>query len=67
MTVIGSIAIRFTVGFNFGTTIMSFLSCVFYLLPMEKLFPIVVCAIGLILLRIIVSTIKTIWDILPIL
>jgi len=44
----------------------SFLRVVFYVLPMGKLSPILFSFLGLMVLRIVVSTVKTIWQLIPI-
>lgn len=44
----------------------SFLSIIFYVLPMAQLSPILVCFVSLMFFRIIISLIKTIWELLPI-
>lgn len=57
--------------FNIDTTVFrtfsDFLAFIFYILPIDGLLPIVTIFIGLMLFRIIISVIKTIWDLLPIL
>lgn len=44
----------------------SFLSVIYYVLPINKLSPIIFCFLGLMTFRIVVSIIKTIWDLIPI-
>lgn len=57
--------------FNVDTTIFrtfsDFLAFIFYILPIDGLLPIVTIFIGLMLFRIIISVVKTVWDLLPIL
>lgn len=57
--------------FNIDTTVFrtfsDFLAFIFYILPIDGLLPIVTIFTGLMLFRIIISVIKTIWDLLPIL
>ena len=57
--------------FNVDTTIFrtfsDFLAFIFYILPIDGLLPIVTIFIGLMVFRIIISVVKTIWDLLPIL
>lgn len=57
--------------FNVDTTIFKtfsdFLAFIFYILPIDGLLPIVTIFIGLMVFRIIISIVKTIWDLLPIL
>ena len=44
----------------------NFLRVIFYILPIGKLSPILFCFLGLMSFRIVVSTVKTIWQLLPI-
>lgn len=57
--------------FNIDTTVFStfsdFLAFIFYILPMDGLMPMVTIFAGLMMFRIVVSVIKTIWDLLPVL
>lgn len=57
--------------FNFDSsvygTISNFLAFIFYILPIDGLVPIVVIVIGITVFRIVISVIKTVWDLLPIL
>lgn len=57
--------------FNIDTTVFrtfsDFLAFIFYILPIDGLLPIVTIFIGLMIFRIIISVVKTIWDLLPIL
>lgn len=57
--------------FNFDATILQtfsdFLAFIFYILPISGLLPIVVIIISLMGFRIIISIIKTIWDLIPLL
>ena len=57
--------------FNFNTTIFrtvsNFIAFVFYILPIEGLLPIVTIVISVKIFKIVISVIKTIWDLLPIL
>lgn len=57
--------------FNLDTTVFrtfsDFLAFIFYILPINGLLPIVTIIIGIMTFRIIVSVVKTIWDLLPIL
>ena len=67
LAIIGTISASFGLSFTgFGATLSSFLACVFYIVPIEKLFPVIACSIGLICLRSVVSIVKTLWQILPI-
>ena len=57
--------------FNIDTTVFrtfsDFLAFIFYILPIDGLLPIVTIFISLMVFRIIISVVKTIWDLLPIL
>ncbi len=57
--------------FNIDTTVFGtfsdFLAFIFYILPMDGLMPMVTIFAGLMMFRIVVSVIKTIWDLLPVL
>lgn len=57
--------------FNLDTTVLQtfsdFFAFIFYILPIEGLLPIVTIIIAIMTFRIIVSFIKTVWDLLPLL
>lgn len=57
--------------FNFDTTVFKtfsdFFAFLFYILPIDGLLPIVTIIIGITTFRIIISIVKTVWDLLPIL
>lgn len=57
--------------FNIDTTVFrtfsDFLAFIFYILPVDGLMPMVGIFMGIMTFRIVVSIIKTIWDLLPIL
>lgn len=57
--------------FNIDTTVFrtftDFLAFIFYILPINGLLPIVTIVVGITMFRVIVSLIKTVWDLLPIL
>lgn len=44
----------------------SFLHIIYYVLPIGKLSPIILCFMGLMTFRIIVALIKTIWSLIPV-
>ncbi len=44
----------------------SILQIIYYVLPIGKLSPIIFCFIGLMTFRIVISIIKTIWELIPI-
>lgn len=47
-------------------TLTSFLHVIYYILPIDKLSPLIFIFIGIMLFRIIVSIITTIWNLIPI-
>lgn len=57
--------------FNMDTTVFrtfsDFLAFIFYILPVQGLLPIVTIFVSIMMFRIVISVIKTIWDLLPIL
>lgn len=57
--------------FNIDTTIFqtfsNFFAFIFYILPIKGLLPIVTIVTALMMFRILISVIKTIWDLLPLL
>ena len=67
MGVIGTVSF----GWNLNTSVYlqgltSFLHVIYYVLPIGKLSPIIFCFIGLMVFRIAVSLIRTIWSLIPI-
>lgn len=63
LTVI-NIAVDFISGM---AVINSFLQIIAYILPWSNILPLIVLTIGIIILKIGISIVKTIWDLLPIL
>lgn len=58
-------------GWNLNTSqylkgLTSFLQVIFYVVPIAKLSPLLVCFVGLMAFRVVVSLIKTIWNLIPI-
>lgn len=47
--------------------IVSILKIIFYVLPIQQLLPLIALTVALMGFRIVVSLLKTVWDILPIL
>lgn len=67
LAIIGTVSVSFNLSFTgFGTALSSFLACVFYIIPIEKLFPVIACSIGLLCLRITISIVANLWRILPV-
>ena len=44
----------------------NFLHVIYYVLPIAQLSPIIICFVSLMVFRIVISVIKTIWDLIPI-
>lgn len=59
--------IQFNIDTTVFKTISDFLAFIFYILPVDGLLTIISIFIGLMIFRIIISVVKTIWDLLPIL
>jgi hypothetical protein len=59
--------LRFNVDSSVYEAVTNFLSFIFYILPIEGLKPIITLVIAITVFRIIVSVVKTLWDLLPIL
>ena len=65
--VLGSIAVNYNLSLsNYIGFLRGFLSVVFYIFPFNKLKPIFIAVIGFSVYKIAISTLKTIWNILPI-
>lgn len=52
-------------GSDIFNTVLEYLSVANYVLPIENFIPIIVFVISTMLLRIIITVLKTLWDILP--
>ena len=50
---------------NVFNTVLEYLSVVTYVLPIQNFIPILAFIISTMLLRIVISALKTLWDILP--
>ena len=50
---------------NVFNTVLEYLSVVTYVLPIQNFIPIIVFVTSTMLLRIVISALKTLWDILP--
>ena len=65
--IIGTVSFGWTLNTStYLQGLTGFLHVIYYILPMKKLSPILYCFIGLMTFRIIISLIKTIWNLLPI-
>lgn len=65
--IIGTVAFSWTLDTSpYLSGLASFLAVVYYVLPIGELSPIIFCFLGMMVFRIIISVIKTIWDLLPI-
>lgn len=60
--------INITIDFISGITVVtSFLQVIAYILPWSNILPLIILTIGIIVLKIGISIVKTIWDLLPLL
>jgi hypothetical protein len=59
--------LRFNVDSSVFDTLTNFLAFIFYILPIEGLKPIITIVVSITAFRILVSVVKTLWDLLPIL
>lgn len=65
--IIGTVSFGWTLNTStYLQGLTGFLHVIYHILPMKKLSPILYCFIGLMTFRIIISLIKTIWNLLPI-
>lgn len=65
--IIGTVSFGWTLNTSvYLQGLTSFLHVIYYILPIKKLSPIIYCFIGLMTFRIVISLIKTIWNLLPI-
>lgn len=65
--IIGTVS--FSWSFNTSTYLQgltSFLHVIYYILPIGKLSPIIICFVGLMAFRIAIALIKTIWSLIPV-
>lgn len=65
--IIGSVSF----GWSLNTSVYlqgltSFLHVIYYVLPIGKLSPIIFCFIGIMVFRITVSLVKTVWSLIPV-
>lgn len=65
--IIGTVSFAWTLNTSvYLQGLASFLHIIYYILPIGKLSPILFCFIGLMVFRITVALIKTIWSLIPI-
>ena len=57
--------INLIINSNIFNTVVEYISVVTYVLPIQNFTPIIVFIISTMLLRVIISALKTLWDILP--
>lgn len=63
----GSVAFGWTLSTSgYLQVLTNFLHVIYYVLPIEKLTPLIILSISMMSFRIIVAIIKTLWDLLPI-
>lgn len=65
LAVLSSFSMNFNITFGYQNLLLSFLSCVCYVLPFKKLMPIFVCVIAFSVFKVGISVLKTLWDIFP--
>lgn len=66
VSIIGTLGVTFNFGFQYASLLLTFLQIVCYVLPFKKLLPIFIVVISIVVFKITVSLIKTIWQLLPI-
>lgn len=66
IAVVATLGVTFNLPFQYSTLLISFLHIVCYVLPFKKLIPIFVTVISVVVFKISVSLLKTIWQLLPI-
>lgn len=66
IAVVATLGITFNLPFQYSTLLLSFLHIVCYVLPFNKLMPIFITVISVVVFKISVSLLKTIWQLLPI-
>lgn len=65
--IIGTVSFGWTLNTSvYLQGLTNFLHVIYYILPIAKLKPIIYCFLGLMTFRIVISLIKTIWNLLPI-
>lgn len=65
--IFGTVAFSWTLDTSpYLNGLASFLRIIYYILPIAKLRPIIYCFIGLMVFRIVVSFVKTLWDLIPV-
>lgn len=57
--------INLIINSNIFNTVLEYLSVATYVLPIQNFIPIIVFVISTMLLRIVITALKTLWDILP--
>ena len=53
------------IGSDIFSTVMNYCSVALYVIPIQNFIPIIVFVIGTMTFRILISVLKTLWDILP--
>lgn len=67
IAVLGSTSLNYNIGISdYKVLFTSFLFCIAYLVPIDRLLPIFAIVIGYTVLKISIAIIKNFWDILPI-
>ncbi|MEE0918770.1 MAG: hypothetical protein U0L56_01900 [Lachnospiraceae bacterium] len=63
----GYTPLTFNIDVTFYRAISDFISFIFYIIPIDGLKPMITFIVAITVFRIVVSVIKTIWDLLPLL
>lgn len=67
VSIIATLGITFNFSFGgYASLLLSFLQIVCYVLPFKRVLPILIAVISIVIFKITVSLIKTIWQLLPI-
>lgn len=66
VAVLGSTSLNYNIGIsNYKVLFSSFLLCIAYLVPIDRLLPIFAIVVGYTVLKISIAIVKGFWDILP--
>lgn len=66
ISIVATLGITFNLPFKYTNLLVSFLSIVCYVLPFNKLMPLFAVVVSIVVFKISVSLVKTIWQMLPI-
>ena len=65
LVVISSLSVQLNLPFEYASLLLSFLNVVCYIIPLNKLMPILVCVVSITVFKIGISLLKTLWGIFP--